>query len=126
MNTEAPLEKPKKTMVRNHVHFPAMPTAASGVSPSLPIIMVSISVKEEASRFCSVTGTAMESSVRVKPGGAFVMALRPREHLENRAVLGDERAVLHEEEHARDRRFEYLAPHLFLHIHKPADIPEKI
>lgn len=37
------------------------------------------------------------------------MALRPREHLENRAVLGDEWAVLHEEEHARDRRFEHLA-----------------
>ena len=77
MNTDAPLEKPKKTIVKNHVHLPAMPTAASGVSPKRPIIMVSTSVKEEASRFCRVTGTAMESSVRVKPGGVFVMAYAP-------------------------------------------------
>ena len=66
MNTDAPLPKPKSTMVKNHVHLPAMPTAASGASPSVPIISVSTSVKEEKSRFCSVTGTAMESIVRVK------------------------------------------------------------
>ena len=66
MKTEAPLPKPKSTIVKNHVHLPAMPTAASGVSPSAPIISVSISVKEENSMFCSVTGTAMESIVRVK------------------------------------------------------------
>ena len=43
-----------------------MPTAASGRSPSEPIISVSMNVSDENRRFCSVTGMAMASIVRVK------------------------------------------------------------
>ena len=42
---------PKIIIDRNHPNCPAIPTAASGVSPSCPTISVSTSEKELESRF---------------------------------------------------------------------------
>ena len=51
MNTPAPELKPNMTRLSSHAHWPAMPTAASAVSPSTPIMMVSTSVNEQTRMF---------------------------------------------------------------------------
>ena len=51
---------------------------------------------------------SVRSALSIAIYGMFIAIIVPPSR-KNRAVLGDERAVLHEEEHARDRRFEHLA-----------------
>ena len=67
----------KKTIVKNHVHLPAMPTAASGVSPKRPIIMVSTSVKGGGEQVLQGHRHGDGKQRAGETGRRFVMAYAP-------------------------------------------------